>query len=297
MRVTSTAQFRHLRSRCLGHIVNLAAKAFLLGDDYDAFMDDVAVAEQATLRDEQLLAQEQAKWRSRGPIGKFHNIVVYIRRSPQRRQEFKAEIEGCIRRIEARGETPDFTTDLTVILDNSTRWNSTYRSIRRGLRLREPIDSYLLHHNGPLNDDKLTDEDWAQLAEIAEALEPFDHITLRLEGDGKSGTHGAIWEAITSLDYLLTNIERRQRVLREQQEAQQQQRQEAQQQETGRRRGRTSRRSTTPPTTQVNPLLIAYQNAWQKLTEYNALTDENHEIYAAGALLSPCLRRAYFEKR
>jgi hypothetical protein len=31
--------------------------------------------------------------------------------------------------------------------------------------------------------------------------------------------------------------------------------------------------------------------------EYNNLTDQNHEIYAAATLLNPCLRRAYFERR
>jgi hypothetical protein len=39
------------RSRCLGHIVNLAAQAFLFGKDCTAFADDIALAEEATLRD------------------------------------------------------------------------------------------------------------------------------------------------------------------------------------------------------------------------------------------------------
>jgi hypothetical protein len=44
----------------------------------------------------------------------------------------------------------------------------------------------------------------------------------------------------------------------------------------------------------INPLLICYQNAWQKLKKYNNLTDEAHEIYAAATLLNPCCRKAYF---
>jgi len=29
------------RSRCCGHIINLAAKAFLFGNDYNVFIDDI----------------------------------------------------------------------------------------------------------------------------------------------------------------------------------------------------------------------------------------------------------------
>ena len=48
---------------------------------------------------------------------------------------------------------------------------------------------------------------------------------------------------------------------------------------------------------QIHPLRVAYQNAWEKLKKYNDLTDEAHEIYAAGALLNPYLRKRYFIKR
>jgi hypothetical protein len=44
----------------------------------------------------------------------------------------------------------------------------------------------------------------------------------------------------------------------------------------------------------INPSLICYQNAWQRLKKYNNLTDEAHEIYAGATLLNPCCRKAYF---
>jgi hypothetical protein len=56
----------------------------------------------------------QEAWRKKGAIGKFHNIVVFIRSSPQRREAFKSCLIG-----------DEITDDLMVILDNSTRWNST----------------------------------------------------------------------------------------------------------------------------------------------------------------------------
>jgi hypothetical protein len=71
------------RVRCLGYIVNLAAKAFLFGEDPDAFKLTTNNARQLghleVLRD---------TWRKRGPVGKFHNTIKYIRITPQRREEF-----------------------------------------------------------------------------------------------------------------------------------------------------------------------------------------------------------------
>jgi hypothetical protein len=55
----------------------------------------------------------------------------------------------------------DITPDLTVILDNSTRWNSTYLLIQRGLRLKGAIQLYLnTLENGGLEMDSLDAEEW-----------------------------------------------------------------------------------------------------------------------------------------
>jgi hypothetical protein len=71
------------RVRCLGHIINLAAKAFLFGKDADAFEED-------SLTKKQLSKLEAVRelWRKKGPLGKFHNTVSFIRSSPQRREAF-----------------------------------------------------------------------------------------------------------------------------------------------------------------------------------------------------------------
>jgi hypothetical protein len=269
------------RSRCLGHIINLAAKAFIHGADVEAWEDEVTLAALRDARrgqEELNLAEEQAKWRSRGPIGKYHNIVVFIRASPQRRQSFKQSVHVVISEAKERGDPVDFTGELAVILDNSTRWNSTYQSIARGLKLRRAIQLFLIDFQRQLPDDLLSEEDWDVLKEISKALEPFYYITKRLEGHGENGTHGVIWEALPMIDYLMTLTETEKTRL------------EAQAQETTllnrRRQNRNQQR--------VNPLLICYQNAWQKLIKYNKLTDNNHEIYAAATLLNPCLRKQFF---
>jgi hypothetical protein len=86
------------RLRCWGHILNLVAKAFLFGTDADAFeLEDEANATAER-------AQEQLKaWRKKGPVGKLHNLVVFIRASTQRKELFKnislasiEEIDGML---------------------------------------------------------------------------------------------------------------------------------------------------------------------------------------------------------
>ena len=83
------------RSRCLGHIINLAAKAFLFGKDTEAFKEAVESVNEVDEATESVkMKKAQELWRKRGPIGKFHNLVVYIRSSPQRREAFKQCLVG-----------------------------------------------------------------------------------------------------------------------------------------------------------------------------------------------------------
>jgi hypothetical protein len=63
--------------RCFGHIVNLAAKAFLFGEEAEAF--ELEVDSYVQLQQEE---KELRAWRKLGPIGKLHNVVTYIRKTP-----------------------------------------------------------------------------------------------------------------------------------------------------------------------------------------------------------------------
>lgn len=173
--------------------------------------------------------------------------------------------------------------DLHLLLDNATRWNSAFTAIQRGLRLREAINLLLAEENGPPQEDKLDNEDWDELRKIYDGLKPFNAITLRLQGYGKAGSHGVIWEALPALDYLLRKAEAFIR---------------SEGFEPGEdgpiQRTRGGRRLTTHTATQPSPIVICYHNAWEVLNKYNCKTDENHEIYAAATLLNPTLRKAFF---
>jgi hypothetical protein len=82
--------------------------------------------------------------------------------------------------------------DLTVVLDNSTRWNSTYLSITRALLLKERINTFCYQHRDEVEKDRLNDDDWVQLGHIGHGLHAFYEVTLHLEGTATYGHHGAI---------------------------------------------------------------------------------------------------------
>ena len=151
-----------------------------------------------------------------------------------------------------------------VILDNSTRWNSTFESLKRALSLRKRIESFCFEYRADISKDILSNEEWSHLEEIVEGLEPFYEVTLRLEGQAKFGHHGAIWEALPALGALLEAME--------------------------------EGRARTEATKGLgHALAVAYQNAWEKLRKYYGLTDGAHNIYAAAVLLHPSYRKKYFD--
>jgi hypothetical protein len=65
------------RLRCLGHVINLAVKAYLFGKDVEE-IETNAVSYRENLE----VFKELELWRKRGPVGKLHNIIIFICRTP-----------------------------------------------------------------------------------------------------------------------------------------------------------------------------------------------------------------------
>jgi hypothetical protein len=84
------------RGRYIGHIINLAAKALLFGNNFDAFKEKFDGISALSYSDYQL-------WRTRGSVGKLHNLVVDIRNVHQLSYSFK--------RIQKRLCFPTFAVD------------------------------------------------------------------------------------------------------------------------------------------------------------------------------------------
>ena len=78
------------------------------------------------------------------------------------------------------------------ILDNSSRWNSTYNSLQRAVLLRERIDQFMWKFKIEIQEDFLTEADWNHLNEILEALQPFHEATKYLESRASKALHGSI---------------------------------------------------------------------------------------------------------
>jgi hypothetical protein len=107
----------------LGHVIDLCAHALIFGKARGDRREAFARAERK--EDEIGMA---SVWRQIGAVGRLHNIVKYIRWSPQRREEFANCIQG--------GEIADFD-HLELIQDNDTRWCSFYLAISRALEVKE----------------------------------------------------------------------------------------------------------------------------------------------------------------
>jgi hypothetical protein len=83
--MSETARKRR-RIRCLAHVTNLVAKAFLLGQKSEETKDELQVAENQNKEDPGKLA---TFWQKHGALGRLQNLVRFIRMTPQRRQKFK----------------------------------------------------------------------------------------------------------------------------------------------------------------------------------------------------------------
>ncbi|KAM5529017.1 transposase-like protein [Fusarium oxysporum f. sp. phaseoli] len=201
------ADIKARRMRCYGHVLNLVARAFLFGKDAESFELESDINGMRGLQE-----QDLRHWRSKGPIGKLHNIVKFIRSSPQRSEYFK--------RIAHEHEDEGYhlceesTAELEAILNNETRWNSTYMMIERALRKQTDIRAYIFALEGEKDEEKripaddiLSNEDWRVLDEVNEILTPLYHQTMRTQGWGKGDSHGRLWEVLVGMEYLLEHFE------------------------------------------------------------------------------------------
>ena len=206
----------HRRLRCLGHVLNLSVKAILFGENPEVFEKDITTA--AILGDEKAALRH---WRSKGALGKLHNVINYIRLTPQRREDFLAKARKGVKELEPMTETKghldeDLETKdpLIPIQDNDTRWNSWFLMIRRALNLRDAIDLFIKRHveknKSSLSKlDELSNGDWDTIIRIKEILQPFYMLTKRTEGQARTGSYGALWETLPTMEYLLGTLERR----------------------------------------------------------------------------------------
>lgn len=162
------------RLRCFGHVTNLCARAMLLGKGAGKAMEEVSWKTSKGAFD----AVDQF-WRGRGAIGRLHNLIKYIRWTPQRREQF----DNC------KGDHALGAFDhLQLIQDNSTRWNSFYYAIQRSLDLKDRINKFCKEYkptdkrDTTIKDNLLTHSHWHQLDRLEDCLKLFEVSTSQTQG-------------------------------------------------------------------------------------------------------------------
>lgn len=252
---------RWQRLRCIGHIINLIVKAFLFGKGVSRMQKDLAGA-----------SDDNAFqiWGKMGPIGKAHNICVYINRNDQRREAFRSCITG------AYGEE-DQLFNLQLIVDRGIRWNAVYAMIKRVLHLRNAIELYQNRWEKPseanardLSADFLTKEDFNTLELFCKLLKKFHDLTIDMEGNanraGFEGSYGAVWEVIRSMQYMFNFL------------------------------AKASKKINSNPSAFPKHYKSGIDCAYLKLIKYYALTDDT-PIYRAAVVLHPAFKMDYFEEQ
>lgn len=219
------------RGRCIGHTINLAAKALLFGHHPDAFEQQLTGALPLT-------DYEYQRWRLTGPVGKLHNLVIDIRNIHWLSFRFRRIQQDEIDR--APFHTNQTKKPLRLVSDNATRWLSQLYMIRRALQLKVSIKMLLVvakenweaenrsKRSGKVSaaklaklprylrdENQLTDNDWEVLRYLEQILTVFETVVKTLEGDGQIrkrcngwlGSYGNIWDAILGFELLLSKLE------------------------------------------------------------------------------------------
>ncbi|RKK90542.1 hypothetical protein BFJ68_g16425 [Fusarium oxysporum] len=183
-----TVDIKARRMRCYGHTLNLVARAFLFGKDADSFELESDINSMRGL-----IEQDLDHWRTKGPIVQANT----------REQDYEG-YRLC----------EESTAELEVVMNNETRWNSTYMMIERALRKQTDIRAFLFAIQEEENearripaDDILSSEDWRVLGEVNEILKPIYLQTMRTQGWGKGDRHGRLWEVLIGMEYLLEHFE------------------------------------------------------------------------------------------
>ncbi|OBS16824.1 hypothetical protein FPOA_12593 [Fusarium poae] len=254
------------RLRCFGHIVNLCAQAFIMGKDAAKTCKDLDSAYR-----EGDHSRIRELWKKRGAIGRLHNIVRYIRASPQRRQFFRS--------IQIGGDLAAFD-GLELVQSQSTRWNSYFLSIGRALNVKERIQLFCDQYEPPQSDrdvldQRLSPRQWDELGHLHDQLETFYEATVMNEG-----RQWTLADHFQSLDWLMDEIHLARRKFEQLAE------------DALRKRG-PNRQDKHDEFDDYNWLAAAAEVAWQKCEKYYNKADESPAYYAAISL-NPSLKNQWY---
>ncbi|KAG9378481.1 hypothetical protein A1F94_011597 [Pyrenophora tritici-repentis] len=224
----------HRRLRCGPHTLNLIGQAIIFGSNQEAYNNN---------NDEQLQTEEvyMQEWRQEGPLGVLIDVINHIK-TPQQHEIFRS-----------------FQTAANA--DLLLRWNSYYAAFKRATQLQAAYNSYAEHYINALSlEDRRACQpaDWAVITEYQDCLEPLKLATEKLEGRGKAGKYGAIYETIPVFEYVLGALEARTRSYEQV--------------------------DFNPPDAPEDHLFVNLRAAWSKANDYYNKLDRSPAYYAATCL-------------
>ncbi|KAI8412315.1 hypothetical protein FOFC_08945 [Fusarium oxysporum] len=194
------------RIRCTNHIYNLGATSYLEGKLKDVLKSfESQPAEQAAL---QKVLNFLEEWRPTGAFVRIHNFQGWVRRSSQRREGFLQYAQGKLsdEEVDEFVEVLWEVSQLMILQDNDTRWNSFFTAIERAFRLKDPIEIYTTVISRHADKTKripdeylLSQDDWHVLAITLAVLLPFKKLTKYFEVPRFA-------EAAASLFYLVDHL-------------------------------------------------------------------------------------------
>lgn len=118
-------------------------------------------------------------------LRKLHGIAVWLRNSTLHQNAW------------------DKAIGLRLGMDNRTRWSSWYQIIDRAICKMDQIKAFFTDYEKEIGDNRLQAEDWGQLKNAHQFLQPFASATLYAEGDDSS-----ISQSLMLMDALLLHYER-----------------------------------------------------------------------------------------
>jgi len=187
---------RHIR--CFAHIVSEVGKAMLWGDYSVVAANDHLdndLDPEARIR----LLQD---WRKAGPLGRLHNCIRFILKSPQRREQFEEK---------ARTHSLEGVA-LDLLIGANTCWTADLAALTRAILLRDPLDEYLAAEMSRENEreeaslalDLLSPTDWGVLKSMVKLLDPFKKWMLLLQ---KKGAAARLTDVVPAYEELLSHVD------------------------------------------------------------------------------------------
>ena len=151
------------------------------------------------------------EWSKKGPIGKLHNIAIWVNRNNARRERLREKIQSV---AELKNERKPLYH--VLLSDGGVRWNSVYTMIVRGelqtiylptrhllslaFQLKDALTLLMLEmqrdrgnttsEEYDITYDFITKDNWHELGRFRDLLTPFYNLTLKLQSKGGEGMEG-----------------------------------------------------------------------------------------------------------